>query len=583
MGAAGDQRRIERTLLLGHAGITLALLLYALPLAVGAEPSRLWTVIQVLWPIVMAVSLLPSIAAQWAVAPLAAASAEAWAESQRVREVAASALTVALAGAFLFVCMFIAGERDAKIDVSYFKTSSPGEATVNIVKSLSEPLQVKLFFPAVNEVKDEVRGYFDELASRAGNVEVQDMDRMVDAEQAKQYRVTRDGMAVLVKGDQSRTLALDVDIDKARGKLRELDSEVQGELYKIARDARTAYLVTGHGELNDPGVTDRDPRDARFKISAIKDLLSMTNYRVKELGLRQGLANQVPDDATLVIMLGPEQPLLDTELASLDAYAARGGALLLAFEPGHPIDLGPLGKRLGMVRSNPAPLADTVNFVRVYMTDADRRNIATDQFSSHASVTTLSRARAGAGLAMFGARARSTRCRCHSMPPTNHAAPTWCARCPACFATKTTTSRSTRAKSSARATTWSPPSRAPAPRGPRRRRRDDKTDGKPAAKDEPAQMRALLVADATVFSDGVLASQALGLNRALVLDAVRWLGGEENFLGEVVSEKDVPIEHTKGKDVVWFYSTIIGAPLLVLGLGLLGVRRRRSRLRAREA
>jgi hypothetical protein len=45
----------------------------------------------------------------------------------------------------------------------------------------------------------------------------------------------------------------------------------------------------------------------------------------------------------------------------------------------------------------------------------------------------------------------------------------------------------------------------------------------------------------------------------------------------VVSEKDRPLEHTKDKDVVWFYSTIIGAPLLVLGLGLLSVRLRRRR------
>jgi hypothetical protein len=48
-------------------------------------------------------------------------------------------------------------------------------------------------------------------------------------------------------------------------------------------------------------------------------------------------------------------------------------------------------------------------------------------------------------------------------------------------------------------------------------------------------------------------------------------------MGETKSEKDVPIEHTKGQDRAWFYSTVVGAPFLVLGGGLWGVLRRRRR------
>ena len=64
----------------------------------------------------------------------------------------------------------------------------------------------------------------------------------------------------------------------------------------------------------------------------------------------------------------------------------------------------------------------------------------------------------------------------------------------------------------------------------------------------------------------------------LLDDSVKWLGGEEVFAGEVVSEDDKPIKHTKSQDAVWFTLTIVGAPLLVLTLGLVGTwaRRRRS-------
>jgi hypothetical protein len=63
----------------------------------------------------------------------------------------------------------------------------------------------------------------------------------------------------------------------------------------------------------------------------------------------------------------------------------------------------------------------------------------------------------------------------------------------------------------------------------------------------------------------------------LLDDSVKWLGGEEVFAGEVVSEDDKPLKHTKSQDAVWFTLMIIGAPLLVLTLGLVGTWARRRR------
>ena len=45
----------------------------------------------------------------------------------------------------------------------------------------------------------------------------------------------------------------------------------------------------------------------------------------------------------------------------------------------------------------------------------------------------------------------------------------------------------------------------------------------------------------------------------------------------LIRAEDVKIEHTKQKDMAWFYGTIFGAPLLVLGGGLVYAQRvRRS-------
>jgi hypothetical protein len=103
------------------------------------------------------------------------------------------------------------------------------------------------------------------------------------------------------------------------------------------------------------------------------------------------------------------------------------------------------------------------------------------------------------------------------------------------------------------------------------------SDPKPDAEKEgeaPAkEMRAFVLADADSMSDLLMSN--FGPNRLLLMDAIRWLGGEDSFAGEVNDEEDVRIEHSKQKDLVWFYSTIIGMPLLVLGAGLTFSRRAR--------
>jgi len=86
-------------------------------------------------------------------------------------------------------------------------------------------------------------------------------------------------------------------------------------------------------------------------------------------------------------------------------------------------------------------------------------------------------------------------------------------------------------------------------------------------------MRAFVTSDVDAFSDLVM-SNVRG-NQVLLLDAVRWLVGEESFTGAETSEEDVRIEQAKQQDLSWFYATIFGAPCLVLGVGVVVSRRSR--------
>lgn len=594
--ARGERRRVEGLLFFGYVGCAVSLLLYALGTDWGLDKLGLdltgktrerWQgALSVLWPIAMAASLVPTLAAQWAVGAGGASDGEG-VERHRVAEAASNGLTVALAGCFLFVACYIVSERDHKWDLSYFRTSSPGSATVNMVSSLSEPLRVLLFFPEVNEVKDEVRAYFEQIGRRTDKLQIEEHDRLVDGELAKKYRVSRDGVVVLVKGEQSELITLDPELKNARNKLRTFDEEVQKAFLKVARGSRVAYLTTGHGELNDPPPPGETDPTGLSSASVLKEFLGLLNYRVKDLGLKNGLASDVPDDATIVFVLGPKKAFLPEELASLDRYLARGGALLLALDPGTEFILGPLAKRLG-VDFKGTRLADDRQFVARRRNASDHELIVTDQFSVHASVTTLARQRVGAGILLAGAG------QLVDVPLEGEFAKNKRTHVIRSLGTTFSddngdflfTEGEKRQPYNLVAAVEGPEvaseaSSAGATEGQKKEgdgvgkdeKKDDKAKGEKKPGDGARPMRAMVLADSNLLSDALLLNVAL--HRGLLHDAVMWLGGEEAFMGETTSEKDVPIEHTKSQDVAWFYSTIIGAPLVVLAGGLAGVYRRR--------
>lgn len=585
MRTQGARRAVERTLLLCQLGVLVSLVLYALTTSWGMGlftmsekgAAKFSTVLTVLWAIGMVCSIVPMFMIEMSLGvakrtgfDLKTAGDEG-VEYYRVREIGWSGLSVALATAFLMVTCNVAKERNVQRDVSYFKTSSPGESTKRIVAASSDTIKVHLFFPASNAVKEQVKDYFEALNRASGHLQIEEHDRFVNAELAGKYKVTKDGVIVLVKGtgdqEKSERIEVDTDIEKARkgaSKLRNFDREVNTQLMKLVRDKRKAYVMTGHGEITDP---DSIPPELKGRVperrtSVFRKRLGELNYEVKDLGLID-LAKDVPEDATIVIMLAPTVPLMPAEWAALGRYLDKGGRLLVAFDPKADPSFGELEGKLG-IKFNPAPLTDDQAYLPQRGTPADRRFAITTQFSAHASTTALSRS-VDKGLILIESGALE------DAPITAKGEQP----------KKTITIRSMETSfldlnenfafdSDEKRQRWNI---GAAIEGPRIKGADGK---------EKDGYRVLAFADADLFADALVSSMGRAavvlVSGPLLDDAVKWLGGEEVFAGEVVTEDDKPIKHTKSQDAVWFTLTIVGAPLLVLTLGLVGTwaRRRRS-------
>lgn len=592
VSTGGARRKVEGVLLLCHVGTLVALVLYALTTNWGlaklalteAGANRFEGAVSVLWVLTLFISIMPVLIVELALGQalrgsfdLAGGGDDAGVELYRVRDVSWSGLTIALATGLLMVTCNVAKERNVQRDLSYFKTSAPGASTKNIVAASPDVIKVLLFFPQVNEVKEQVKGYFQALAAGGGKIVVEEHDRYLNAELAGKYKVTKDGVIVVVRGEgdkeKSQNLEVDTDAEKARkgaSKLRNLDREVNSLLMKLVRDKRKAYVMTGHGEINDP---DSVPPDLKGRVperrtTVLKKRLGELNYEVKDLGLID-LAGNVPEDATVVILLAPTVPLQAAEWDALDRYLAKGGRLLVALDPKSVTSLGALEGRLGL-RFNPGDLTDDKAFLPQRGTPADRRFAITTQFSAHASTTALSRS-VDKGLILIDAGALE------DAPFTpGGTAPT-----------KTITIRSMESSfldynnnftfdpTTEKRQRWNI---GAAIEGPKVKGAEGKdVDG----------YRALVFSDADLFADALVQS---GMGRASVVlvsgplleDSIRWLGGEEVFSGEVVSEDDKPIKHTKGQDAKWFSLTVVGGPVVVLTLGLVGTWARRKRKKSKS-
>ena len=553
---APDEARRQGELALASLGCVLVLALYFLTTDTGisllrldfadeAARGRYRSALEVLWVILAAVSLLPALVAATAPDRRPGAATGEGLETERLREAFNAGLVIALAGALLFVVGFVAARRDRFVDLGYFRTSSPGTATTALVRSLHAPLRVALFFPDASPVKREVEDYFQALAHSGARLQLEEHDRLADPEATRRFDVRDDGTVVLSGNGKTQRVVLPVDMNDARPRLRNLDRDVQAQLTQLVRRPRVAYLTIGHGELNDT-VQIQSPGAPAAQglggVDALRSLLRYLNYEVKDLGLSAGLARDVPSDASVVLVLGPRRSFLPEELAALDRYAARGGSLLLALQPRSDFRLGPLERRLGL-RFDGVPLADDQQYVRRRGDLTDRGLLVTDRFSAHDAVRTASLAGAGSA-ALFPDPGR--------LQPLDSSAvhPTFVIRSlPTAFLDRNGDYEADGTQ--------------------------EKRDEYPlaAAVQEPDSGRALVYADAEMFTDAVLSS--LRVNASLVMDGIRWLGREEALSGTTVSEDDVPIQHTRAQDVGWFYSTILGAPALVLAFGLVGVRRHR--------
>jgi len=556
---------VHRTLALAGVLGLFAILLCALTterfLAVlpwGEDGLGNWTmVLGVAWPILLLLSTLILVMVDFA-----HSQSSTLVQPARIRHMRDTAILIGLGVSLVFPLNFLAIQKNNRWDLTYFKTTEAGSATLNLVASLQEPVTVRIFQEPASEVTSELTAYFEPLAGPMLTVEV--IDHAAEPLLVEQLNIPDNGYVALsveptisaedeqgaeqATAPQTESFQVSGDWDRAKRTLKRLDAEFHQALAEVTKGERTLYLTTGHGELPLKGGASPER-----KLSNVKKELQARGFTLKNLD-REDLLEAVPDDAGVLMILGPRDPFVQAELDSVSDFMENGGSVLLSLEPDMNaeaprqallLDLFGLEQAPGVMASDRG-IIPRPPFPRPRQ--ADRINIISGTFSSHPMTSTLSETAGGKKAGILFPRASAISANSDFKGK------------------QTVTLRS-------RNDAWMDLD-GNLDLGENEKKSVLHLATAIESEADANQWRAVVLTSTEALSD--FWTRLSGGTRILMGDSVAWLVGEEAEVGEVVVEEDPKIVHKSEDDMIWFYGTVIFIPMLVLLVGLFRLQRRKN-------
>jgi ABC-type uncharacterized transport system involved in gliding motility auxiliary subunit len=232
-------------------------------------------------------------------------------KSHYFKKVLYHSINTILVLAIIGLVNYLGNKNYTEWDLTKEKRNSLTDQTKKVIEMVKSPLSIKVFAkreewgPMLNLLK------LYEAANQKIKLEAIDTDVRPDL--VKANNITQNGTVVMsYQGKESSFPLID-------------ELSVTNALLKTLRsDDVILYLVTGHQELS---CKETSPEG----ISAVCEKLRGQNYQVRDLDLTK--INEIPKDATAVLVLGPISGFLKQEVNLLESYIRGGGKFFLALAP----------------------------------------------------------------------------------------------------------------------------------------------------------------------------------------------------------------------------------------------------------
>ena len=256
------------------------------------------------------------------------------------------ALRIALLIAFVTGLNILAHREFQRVDLTEQRLFSLGPETVAYLQGLEAPVDVHVTISG-NDPNEEivqmfrdVRGLLREYQYSAPRRDGESLVRVhfhdvfrqrQKAQMLMQEFGESEPNRIIFAGPENYRIINPDDIYRVQEDKR---TQFQGEriftsaILEVSQDRQTTiYFTRGHGEM------ELDSTDPTRGLSHLGSALQERNFRLRYIDLMK--SSRIPDDADLVIIAGPQVPLLRNEENVLQRYLEeQQGRVMLMLEPG---------------------------------------------------------------------------------------------------------------------------------------------------------------------------------------------------------------------------------------------------------
>ncbi|HEY9077084.1 MAG TPA: Gldg family protein [Anaerolineaceae bacterium] len=219
---------------------------------------------------------------------------------------------VAILG-ILVVINYLVYKNSKRWDLTEDKQHTLSKETLDILGSLTSPVIAEAYFTpnsSTATAKDLLETY---KYHSNGKFSYEFIDPIQDPVRATAAKVNRDGTIVVKMKDRSEQIAY------------ASEQELTTALIRLEHpEKKTIYFLTGHGEYSIESGDQKGYNQARITLEG-------KNYKVSTLNLIS--ERKIPEDATVIIVAGPQKPITQEEADLLAVFTNNGKGLIYLTEP----------------------------------------------------------------------------------------------------------------------------------------------------------------------------------------------------------------------------------------------------------
>jgi ABC-type uncharacterized transport system involved in gliding motility auxiliary subunit len=235
--------------------------------------------------------------------------------------------SVVIVLAILVAINYLAARHNKRWDLTSAKQYTLSEQSKKVLQGLNKPVRVTVF--ARTDDFERFRNRLDEYQYVTKQLNVEYVDPEKRPELADRLKENALGTIVLEYEGRVQRVTSDSEQDLTNGLIK----VVQGREHKV-------YFVQGHGERDPNGSDERGYR-------AIVQEMKGDNFTAEPIVLLQ---QEIPADASVVVVAGPRSDLAQPEIDRLKTYLAKGGKLVVLIDPPQQPQAAPFTNILGLLK-----------------------------------------------------------------------------------------------------------------------------------------------------------------------------------------------------------------------------------------